>query len=131
VRKCARYIAEQVKVLLEVARGDRLEALYVLAIHTGLRQGEVLGLKWEDVDLESGTLRVRRTLVTARGGPVLMAPKTKRSRRSVRLTQGAVEALRGHLKRQLQEIDRGLARCSGRTALCSPLRAESLWTVGT
>jgi integrase len=106
VRKCARYIAEQVKVLLEVARGDRLEALYVLAIHTGLRQGEVLGLKWEDVDLESGTLRVRRTLVTARGGPVLMAPKTKRSRRSVRLTQGAVEALRGHLKRQLQEIDR-------------------------
>jgi integrase len=106
VRKCARYIAEQVKVLLEVARGDRLEALYVLAIHTGLRQGEVLGLKWEDVDLESGTLRVRRTLVTARGSPVLMAPKTKRSRRSVRLTQGAVEALRGHLKRQLQEIDR-------------------------
>jgi integrase len=106
VRKCARYIAEQVKVLLEVARGDRLEALYVLAIHTGLRQGELLGLRWEDVDLESGTLRVRRTLVTARGGPVLMAPKTKRSRRSVRLTQGAVEALRGHLKRQLQEIDR-------------------------
>jgi integrase len=98
--------AEQVKVLLEVARGDRLEALYVLAIHTGLRQGELLRLKWEDVDLESGTLRVRRTLVTAKGGSVLMAPKTKRSRRSVRLTQGAVEALRGHLKRQLQEIDR-------------------------
>ena len=98
--------AEQVKVLLEVARGDRLEALYVLAIHTGLRQGELLGLKWEDVDLESGTLRVRRTLVTAKGGPVLTAPKTKGSRRSVKLTQGAVEALRSHLKHQLQEIDR-------------------------
>jgi integrase len=97
---------EQVKVLLEVARGDRLEALYVLAIHTGLRQGELLGLKWEDVDLESGTLRVRRTLVTAKGGPVLTAPKTKGSRRSVKLTQGAVEALRSHLKHQLQEIDR-------------------------
>ena len=98
--------AEQVKVLLGVARGDRLEALYVLAIHTGLRQGELLGLKWEDVDLESGTLRVRRTLVTAKGGPVLTAPKTKGSRRSVKLTQGAVEALRSHLKHQLQEIDR-------------------------
>ena len=98
--------AEQVKVLLEVARGDRLEALYVLAIHTGLRQGELLGLKWEDVDLESGTLRVRRTLVTAKGGPVLTAPKTKGSRRSVKLTQDAVEALRSHLKHQLQEIDR-------------------------
>jgi integrase len=97
---------DQVKVLLEVARGDRLEALYVLAIHTGLRQGELLGLKWEDVDLESGTLRVRRTLVTAKGGPVLTAPKTKGSRRSVKLTQGAVEALRSHLKHQLQEIDR-------------------------
>jgi len=56
--------AEQVKVLLETACGDRLEALSVLAIHTGLRQGELLGLKWEDVDLESGTLRVRRTLAT-------------------------------------------------------------------
>jgi integrase len=97
---------DQVKVLLEVARGDRLEALYVLAIHTGLRQGELLGLKWEDVDLESGTLRVRRTLVTAKGGPVLTAPKTKGGRRSVKLTQGAVEALRSHLKHQLQEIDR-------------------------
>jgi len=97
---------DQVKVLLEVARGDRLEALYVLAIYTGLRQGELLGLKWEDVDLESGTLRVRRTLVTAKGGPVLTAPKTKGSRRSVKLTQGAVEALRSHLKHQLQEIDR-------------------------
>jgi integrase len=97
---------DQVKVLLEVARGDRLEALYVLAIHTGLRQGELLGLKWEDVDLESGTLRVRRTLVTAKAGPVLTAPKTKGGRRSVKLTQGAVEALRSHLKHQLQEIDR-------------------------
>ena len=47
--------AEQVKVLLETTCGDRLEALFVLAIHTGLRQGELLGLKWEDVDLESGT----------------------------------------------------------------------------
>src|SRR5215217_308213 len=43
---------EQVKILFEAARGDRLEALYVLAVTTGLRQGELLGLKWEDVDLE-------------------------------------------------------------------------------
>ena len=92
--------------MLETACGDRLEALFVLAIHTGLRQGELLGLKWEDVDLEDGTLRVRRTLATAKGGPRLMAPKTKSSRRSVKLTQGAMDALRSHLKGQLQEIDR-------------------------
>jgi integrase len=98
--------AEQVKMLLETACGDRLEALFVLAIHTGLRQGELLGLKWEDVDLESCALRVRRTLATAKGGSILMAPKTKGSRRSVKLTQGAVDVLRSHLPRQLQEIDK-------------------------
>jgi integrase len=97
---------EQAKELLEAARGDRLEALYVLAIHTGLRQGELLGLKWDDVDLEAGTLQVRRTLTTTEGGPVLSAPKTKGSKRSVRLTQSAVEALRSHLECQLGEIDR-------------------------
>ena len=97
--------AEQVKVFLETACGDRLEALFVLAIHTGLRQGELLGLKWEDVDLESGTLRVRRTLATTKSGPMLTAPKTKGSRRSVKLTQGALDALRSHLNRQLEEID--------------------------
>jgi integrase len=98
--------SEQVNVFLEAAREDRLKALYVLAIHTGLRQGELLGLKWEDVDLEAGTLQVRRTLITAKGGPVLSAPKTKGSRRSVKLTQSAVKALRSHLQRQLGEIDR-------------------------
>jgi integrase len=97
---------EQVKVLLEAACGDRLEALYVLAVTTGLRQGELLGLRWEDVDLEAGTLQVRRTLVTAKDGPQLTAPKTKGSRRTVRLTQSALNALRSHLKRQLGEIDR-------------------------
>ena len=97
---------EQVKVLLEAARGDRLQALYVLAIHTGLRQGELLGLKWNDVDLEAGTLHVRRTLVTAKGGPVLAAPKTRGSRRSVKLTGSATDALKNHLNHQLEEIER-------------------------
>jgi integrase len=102
---------EQVKVLLQASRDDRLEALYVLAVTTGLRQGELLGLKWEDVDLEAGTLQVRRTLATAKGGPQLTAPKTKGSRRTVRLTQSAVNAFRSHLKRQLEEIDRAGSLC--------------------
>lgn len=96
---------EQAKQLLDAARGDRLEALYTLAVHTGLRQGELLGLKWEDVDLGSGSLHVKRTLTTARGGPRLAAPKTKGSRRRVSLTRGAMDALRAHLARQLEEID--------------------------
>jgi integrase len=98
--------AEQVRMLFDAVRGDRLEALYILAVTTGLRQGELLGLKWDDVDLDTGTLQVRRSLTTAKGGPVLSAPKTKGSRRSVKLSQTALEALRSHLERQLREIDR-------------------------
>jgi integrase len=99
---------EQAKLLLKVAHetGDRLEALYVLAIHTGLRQGELLGLKWDDVDLEDGSLQVRRTLTITKNGPLFTSPKTTGSRRSVKLTSHAIEAVRHHLERQLGEIDR-------------------------
>ena len=83
----------QARVFLDAARVDRLEALYVLAIHTGMRQGELLGLKWDDVGLDAGVLRVRGT-------------KTTRSRRSVKLSQTALQALQGHLQRQLGEMDR-------------------------
>ena len=99
---------EQAKLLLQAAHeaGDRLEALYVLAIHTGLRQGELLGLKWDDVDLDDGSIQVRRTLAITKSGPVFTSPKTARSRRSVKLTSKATEALKSHLERQLGEIDR-------------------------
>jgi integrase len=66
----------------------------------------LLGLKWDDIDLEVGILQVRRTLTTAKGGPVLSAPKTKSSRRTVRLSQTTLQALRSHLEHQLGEIDR-------------------------
>ncbi len=101
---------EQAKLLLQVAHdtGNRLEALYVLAIHTGLRQGELLGLKWDDVDLSgaTGSLQVRRTLSITKDGPIFTSPKTTGSRRSVKLTGKAIEALKSHLERQLAEIDR-------------------------
>jgi integrase len=97
---------EQAKALLEVARGDRLEALYVLAVHTGMREGELLGLKWDDVDLEAGVLRLRRALVREGGKTALGDLKTPKSRRSVRLTRAAAEALRGHLERQLADMER-------------------------
>ncbi len=99
---------DEAKHFLKTAHdtGDRLEALYVLAVHTGLRQGELLGLKWDDVDLEGGSLQVRRTLAITKDGPVLTAPKTTGSRRSVKLTNAATTALRSHLKRQLAEIDK-------------------------
>ncbi len=83
---------EQVRKLMDAVRGNKLEALYVLAVNTGMRQGELLGLQWKDVDLASGTLRVNRTIF----GGVVSPPKTAKSRRSVKLSRSALEALRNH-----------------------------------
>jgi len=97
---------EQVKGLLEAASGNRIEALYVLAVHTGMREGELLGLKWEDVELERGMLRLRHALVREGGKIALGDLKTSKSHRSVRLTRAAADALRSHLERQLEEMER-------------------------
>jgi integrase len=97
---------EQVRTLLKAAQGDRLEVLYVLAITTGLRQGELFGLSWEDVDLATGRLSVRRTLTTPKGGRRLGPPKRSKSCRSVKLTAGAIKALTAHRERQLEEREK-------------------------
>jgi integrase len=93
---------EQVRALFEAASGDRLEALYVLAVTAGLRRGELQGLKWDDLDLEAGMLQVRRTLSEPKGGYIFEAPNSGKGR-SVRLTRKATAALREHRKRQLEE----------------------------
>src|SRR5215217_9075377 len=83
---------EEACKLLEEARGERLEALYVLAIHTGMRQGELLALRWQDVDLKAGTVQVRRTLTKSGGRLLLGEPKTAKSRRKIKLTARATAA---------------------------------------
>ena len=111
----ARAIGEEIKPLnleecgafLESSRGERLEALYVLAVHCGLRKGELLALRWEDIDLDAAkpALQVRRTLTRGekgRGWIVGASTKSDKGRR-VRLTRRAVAALRDHRKRQLEE----------------------------
>src|SRR5713226_5982881 len=77
-------------------KGDRLEALYVLAVATGLRQGELLGLQWEDADLAGAALHVRHTLHELNGRLWIGEPKTTRARRQVDLPAVAVAALRDH-----------------------------------
>jgi integrase len=92
---------------LEAACGERLEALYVLAIHCGLREGELLALRWEDVNLEATkpVLLVRRTLTRGEGGRgYIVGASTKSGKgRRVRLTRRAVAYLKNHHKRQLEE----------------------------
>jgi integrase len=90
---------DQTCALLRAAEGNRLEALYVLAVHTGMRPGEMLALKWDEVHLDTGTLQVNRALVDGE----FSAPKTARSRRRIKLTTGSVKALKSHRKRQLEE----------------------------
>jgi len=121
----------QARTLLQAAKGNRLEALYVLAVTTGMRQGELLGLGWDDLDPDAGVVRVRRTLTLAKGGPRLTEPKTPKSRRSIRLTSGAVAALERHRERQKAERsasggkwnDRDLVFCTRRGA---PIRRDNL-----
>jgi integrase len=114
--------------LVEAAHGDKLEALYILAVQIGMRQGELLALKWEDVDLNREVIHVRRTLVRSRGRIALGEPKTKNSRRPVDITSVAVEALQTHLEQQLEDIERlgdlyrddGLVFTSGVGTLINP-----------
>jgi len=89
--------------LLSSARGSRNEALYITAVHTGLRQGELLGLRWSDVDLEAGKLSVTRSLKVTADGLAFGAPKNQASRRSVPLNKSVVSALRAHRLRQNEE----------------------------
>jgi len=89
---------EQVHTFLDGMRGDAREALYVAAIGTGLRQGELLALRWQDVDLVRGELRVRHSL--GRFTRELAETKTERSRRMLRMPPRVVLALNAHRERQ-------------------------------
>jgi integrase len=95
---------QQVLQLLEAAKGHPQETLFILALTTGMRRGELLGLKWQDLDFEKGVLQVRRALTRMPTGLGYREtePKTKMSRRSIVLISFAIEALKKHRDRQLE-----------------------------
>jgi len=98
------FTKEEAGKFLEAVRGERLEALYTTVLALGLRRGEALGLKWEDIDLEKGSLTVNRALQRQKGkGLVFVEPKSESSRRTVALPGFAVESLKEHRNRQLEE----------------------------
>lgn len=99
---------EQARKLLATAQDDPLEALYVLALTTGMRQGELLALKWSDLDLTYGKLQVQRTLIRVSGGQAIVAePKTATSRRCIHLTQRAIEVIIRHQQKQHLLLKKG------------------------
>jgi integrase len=83
---------EKARTLLEASKSDPLYAFYVLAVTTGMRNGELLGLQWKDLDLDIETLEVRRTVFNG----VVSPPKTAAGNRTIRLTGLAVVALKEH-----------------------------------
>lgn len=100
-RELQPFDALQISALLQAVSGDRLAPLYVAAVGTGLRQGELLGLRWTDLDLDNGVAAVRNTLQRVTGE--LTEPKTPHARRIVPLPAVVVASLREHRKRQLEE----------------------------
>lgn len=98
------FTLEEARSFIEAVQGHRLEALYTVALALGLRQGEALGLRWEDVDVEGGTLSVRFQIQRVKGeGLLLVELKTTSSRRAIELPETVIKALRSHRVRQLEE----------------------------
>ena len=94
---------EQAGRLLAAVRDDRLAALYSVALSLGLRQGEILGLKWEEVDLASGTMHMVHELQRIGGELRLVEVKTRGSHRTLHLPASILAELRDHRQRQIKE----------------------------
>ncbi|MCM0679190.1 site-specific integrase [Micromonospora phytophila] len=98
----------EARTFLAAAKAHRLHALFVVALALGLRRGELLGLRWSDIDLNAGQLRVWQTLQRVRGdGVVFGPPKSRRSRRILTMPAVVLQALKRH--RNLQKHERSLA----------------------
>ena len=99
------WTPDELRTLLGAAEGHELFPLIRLTALTGMRRGEVCGLKWEDLDLAGMQLRVRRTLGVVDGKPVLGTPKSRRSRRTIDLDERTVEILRAHREHQAEAAE--------------------------
>ena len=99
---------EQIQKLLSAVEGHRLEALFKLALATGMRRGEIMGLKWQDIDFEKGKLQVRRVLSRIPSkmpgkGYEEAEPKTQKSRRAIIIASFALTSLKEHRANQAEE----------------------------
>ena len=95
--------ADEARRLLHVANAERLFAFYGLALASGMRESELLGLQWGEVDFDNHLVRVRWQLQREEGRWVWKSPKTKRSRRQIALAASTIEVLRRHKEAQDRE----------------------------
>ena len=99
------WTPEELRVFLDATSDHEHGALFRLAALTGMRRGELCGLRWEDVDLQGETLRVRQTLAMINGTPKIEPPKSRRSRRVIDLDSTTAEILRWHAHEQTQAAE--------------------------
>jgi integrase len=104
-KKFTVWTGAELRSLLEAAEGDRLAALWRLAVASGARRGELLGATWLGFSAERGTWTVAQQVVPTRGGITLTPLKTKGSHRTISLDPETVAALEAHRERQLLERD--------------------------
>jgi integrase len=97
------WTPQEAATFLDYVDADRLGILYDLTLTTGMRRGEVIGLRWQDVDLERGVLSVRQSVVQVGGTEHVGQPKTRKSTRRVPLDKATVALLKAHRKRQVAE----------------------------
>jgi integrase len=102
-RKMQAYDVGQVSRFLEAARDDRLSALYVLALDSGMRQGELFALQWSDIDFSTGSILVQRSLEEINGKHRLKEAKSAKSCRRINLSRFTLDALHDHRSRMLVE----------------------------
>ncbi len=134
-KKVEGFTLVQVEALTATAEGHRLEALFATAWQTGMRMGELLGLRWTDVDFDAGTVRVEATAAST-GGPVfIQTPKTEAGTRTLALPPPTMAAIRAHRARQAQERlkagkawqDRGLVFPTSKGTPIMPTSLEKTW----
>jgi integrase len=95
--------ADELRAFLASVKGERHYSGFYVAAMTGVRRGELLGLRWSDLDLDSKSLHVRQTVLAVRHKIVFGEPKTARGRRQIALDPATVELLKEHRKRQAAE----------------------------
>lgn len=119
---------EQARTLLKETKADRLYGFYVLAIYLGMRRGELLGLRWQDVDLAEKTLEITNTLQRVDGKLRLVPPKSRTSERTVPLPQVCVDALTIQRDQQARDVTCLTMVCGRRLTTSSPPSLARSWS---
>lgn len=127
---------EQMGLILTALSDHPLYPIVVLALGTGMRRGELLALRWCDIDFESGSVKVERSIEQTKAGLRFKLPKTAYGRRTISLPASAIEALKAHRKQQLEQrlaLGQGrppqdaLVFCNIDGAPLSPVRVSGSW----